>query len=54
MTVAELINELEQIEDKSVEVIMASNDCLPIKEVWILPDEVWLCNYSNDFKESKS
>ena len=48
MTVAELINELEQIEDKSVEVIMASNDCLPIKEVWIFPDETWLCTFSKN------
>ena len=48
MTVAELINELEQIEDKSVEVIMASDDCLPIKEVWILPDEIWLCAFSKN------
>ena len=37
MTVAELINELEQIENKSAEVIMASEDYLPIKEVWIFP-----------------
>ena len=48
MTVAELINELEQIEDKSVEVIMASDDYLPIKEVLVLPDEVWLCTFSKN------
>ena len=48
MTVAELINELEQIENKSAEVIMASEDCLPIKEVWIFPDEIWLCTFSKN------
>ena len=48
MTVAELINELEQIEDKSVEVIMASEDYLPIMEVWIFPDEIWLCTFSKN------
>ena len=48
MTVAELINELEQIEDKSVEVIMASDDYLPIKEVWIFHDEIWLCTFSKN------
>ena len=48
MTVAELINELEQIENKSAEVIMASEDYLPIKEVWIFPDEIWLCTFSKN------
>ena len=48
MIVAELINELEQIEDKSVEVILASDDYLPIKEVWIFPDEAWLCTFSKN------
>ena len=48
MTVAELINELEQIENKSAEVIMASDDYLPIKAVWIFPDEVWLCTFSKN------
>lgn len=48
MTVAELINELEQIEDKSAEVIMASDDYLPIKEIWIFSDEIWLCTFSKN------
>lgn len=48
MTVQELIDRLNEIEDKSVEVIMASDDYLPIKEVWILPDEVWLCTFSKN------
>ena len=37
MTVAELINELEQIEDKSVEVIMASDDYLPSRKYGFYP-----------------
>ena len=48
MTVQELIDRLNEIEDKSVEVIIASDDCLPIKEVWILPDEAWLCTFSKN------
>lgn len=48
MTVAELINALEQIENKSAEVIMASDDYLPIKEIWIFPDEIWLCTFSKN------
>ena len=48
MTVQELIDRLNEIEDKSVEVIMASEDYLPIKEVWIFPDEIWLCTFSKN------
>ena len=48
MTVQELIDRLNEIEDKSAEVIMASEDYLPIKEVWIFPDEIWLCTFSKN------
>lgn len=54
MTVAELIEELEQIEDKSVEVIVVMKDVYQrlhsdsIKDVWNLTDKAWVCNFTTD------
>ena len=54
MTVAELIEELNQIENKSVEAIIVMKDVYhrlhsdSIKDVWRLTDEMWICNYNDD------